>query len=114
MWRMIGVSTTGAMGFGISPVSGKSRVPLPAASTIAFIEVLLLLASSRSAESPRVNYSPPGAYGNFTPTLPHGQARRTAETVHGLEDRGTRRRSPGAFEHRRVGRDRRDRPRTRC
>jgi hypothetical protein len=25
------------MGFGISPVSGKSRVPLPAASTIALI-----------------------------------------------------------------------------
>ena len=30
---MIGVDTTGAKGFGISPVSGKCLVPLPAAST---------------------------------------------------------------------------------
>src|SRR4028119_2123997 len=37
MCSMIGVFTTGAMGLGVSPVSGKSRVPLPAASTIAFI-----------------------------------------------------------------------------
>src|SRR5215211_4093775 len=37
MCSMIGVSTTGAMGLGISPVSGKSLVPLPAASAIAFI-----------------------------------------------------------------------------
>jgi hypothetical protein len=36
MWPMMGVFTTGARGFGISPVSGKSLVPLPAASTIAF------------------------------------------------------------------------------
>src|SRR3712207_8855894 len=36
MCSMIGVSTTGAMGLGISPVSGKSLVPLPAASAIAF------------------------------------------------------------------------------
>jgi hypothetical protein len=33
---MIGLPTTGAIGLGISPVSGKSRVPLPAAKTIAF------------------------------------------------------------------------------
>src|ERR671921_1009216 len=37
MCSMIGVFTTGAMGLGISPVSGKSLVPLPAASAIAFI-----------------------------------------------------------------------------
>jgi hypothetical protein len=33
---MIGLPTTGAIGLGISPVSGKSLVPLPAAKTIAF------------------------------------------------------------------------------
>jgi hypothetical protein len=33
----MGVSTTGAMGLGISPVSGKSRVPFPAANTLALI-----------------------------------------------------------------------------
>ena len=37
MCSMIGVFTTGAMGLGISPVSGKSLVPLPAARAIAFI-----------------------------------------------------------------------------
>src|ERR687894_112931 len=37
MCSIMGVSTTGAMGLGISPVSGKSLVPLPAASAIAFI-----------------------------------------------------------------------------
>src|SRR5215210_724885 len=37
MWPMMGVSTTGARGLGISPVSGKRRVPLPAASAMAFI-----------------------------------------------------------------------------
>lgn len=36
MCWIIGLSTTGAMGLGISPVSGRSRVPLPAAKTIAF------------------------------------------------------------------------------
>src|SRR5919199_6046848 len=39
MCSIMGVSTTGAMGLGISPVSGKSLVPLPAASAIAFIYV---------------------------------------------------------------------------
>ena len=39
MCCIIGLSATGARGFGIAPVSGKSLVPLPAARTIAFIEV---------------------------------------------------------------------------
>src|SRR4028119_1625575 len=40
MWPMMGVSTTGARGFGISPVRGKRRVPLPAASAMAFMRWL--------------------------------------------------------------------------
>src|SRR4028119_2081523 len=34
---MMGLPATGAMGLGMSAVSGKSLVPLPAARTIAFI-----------------------------------------------------------------------------
>src|SRR5215210_7166361 len=34
-----GLPATGAIGFGITPVSGKSLVPLPAARTIAFISL---------------------------------------------------------------------------
>src|ERR671917_2609423 len=33
----MGLPATGAIGFGITPVSGKSLVPLPAANTIAFM-----------------------------------------------------------------------------
>src|SRR4028119_2434983 len=55
MWPMMGVSTTGARGFGISPVKGKRRVPLPAASAIAFIFCLPFPA----LVSPRVPALPP-------------------------------------------------------
>src|SRR5215210_6359082 len=46
MCSMIGVFTTGAMGLGISPVSGKSLVPLPAARAIAFIRLSLAVLQS--------------------------------------------------------------------
>src|ERR671929_9724 len=89
MWRIMGVSTTGAIGLGISPVSGKSLVPLPAASTIALIGGYSSLASSRAARSPYINYILFGACGNFTTTLPYSQARRTLKALHGLEDGGS-------------------------
>src|SRR3982751_1763390 len=106
MWRMMGVFATGAMGFGTSPVSGKSLVPLPAASTIALIGGYLFLASPRAAESPCINYILSDAHANFTTTLPHGQAQRTFKALHILEDRRARRCSPRAFERRRADRSR--------
>ena len=36
-----GLPATGAIGFGITPVSGKSLVPFPAAKTIAFMSTYL-------------------------------------------------------------------------
>src|SRR5918911_1285188 len=94
MCSIIGVFTTGAMGLGISPVSGKSLVPLPAARAIAFISVSL------SAKPYPVLYIPYRAYEHSTPALPLGQVRRTHEALHGLEDRGPRRRPARAEEHR--------------
>src|SRR5919202_1891806 len=40
MCWIMGLPATGAMGLGITPVNGKSRVPLPAARTIAFMKNL--------------------------------------------------------------------------
>src|SRR3954463_10877183 len=37
MWAITGRSSTGTIGFGISKVSGRRRVPRPAARTMAFI-----------------------------------------------------------------------------
>src|SRR5215211_8537135 len=99
---MIGVFTTGAKGLGISPVSGKSLVPLPAARAIAFIGL------SRSAKYSSVFYIPSRACEHSTPALPLGQVRRTPEALHGLEDRGSRRRAARAQEHRRADRGRRE------
>src|SRR5215210_8287986 len=107
MCSIIGVFTIGARGFGTSPVSGESRFPLPAASTTALIEVR----PSPAAETPHINYILSDAHGNTTSALSLGQARRTPEAVHGLEDRWPRRRAPGAFERGRAHRGRRDRPR---
>src|SRR5215210_5566557 len=92
MCSMIGVFTTGAMGLGISPVSGKSLVPLPAARAIAFINISL------SAKVCLVLYIPYRAHEHSTPALPLGQVRRTPETLHGLEDRRPRRRPARAKE----------------
>src|SRR5918993_2487392 len=86
MCSMIGVFTTGAMGLGISPVSGKSLVPLPAARAIAFIDLSL----HRCAKNSSVLYIPSRACEHSTPALPFGQVRRTLEALHGLEDRGAR------------------------
>src|SRR5919199_4900831 len=110
---MMGVPAPGAIGFGPSPVRGKSRFPLPAASTIAFIGGYLFLAPPRAAESPCINYILSDARANFTTTLSRGQAQRTFKALHGLEDRGACRRSLGAFERRRADRGRQDRPRAR-
>src|ERR671913_2412420 len=109
MCSMIGVFTTGAMGLGISPVSGKSLVPLPAAKAIAFIDILL----ARSAKPLSVLYILSRACEHSTPALPLGQVRRTLEALHGLEDRGPRRRPAGAEERRRVDRSRRESARAR-
>src|SRR5918912_971433 len=98
MCWIIGVFTTGAMGLGISPVSGKSLVPLPAARAIAFIRFSL------SAKPNSVHYIPYRAHEHSTPALPLGQVRRTPEALHGLEDRWPRRRPPRAEEHRRPDR----------
>src|ERR687894_1163449 len=92
MCSMIGVSTTGAMGLGISPVSGKSLVPFPAASAIAF--------TRPPATRPPLLYIQPRARKHFTPALPYGQVRRAPETLHGVEDRWARRRPAGARERR--------------
>src|SRR5215218_3692600 len=69
IWRIMGVSTTGAMGLGISPVSGKSLVPLPAARTIALTEGR----PSRTAKSLPVLYILLDAQGDFTTILPHAK-----------------------------------------
>src|ERR671912_1113216 len=103
MCSMIGVFTTGAIGLGISPVSGKSLVPLPAARAIAFIYLSL----ARSAKHSSVLYIPSHACQHSTPALPLGQVRRTLEALHGLEDRGPCRRPAGAEERRRADRSRR-------
>src|ERR687889_560802 len=92
IWRIMGVSTTGAMGLGISPVSGKSLVPLPAARTIALTEGR----PSRTAKSLPVLYILLDAQGDFKSILPPGQVRRALESFLGLEDGGPRRRSSGA------------------
>src|SRR4028118_199570 len=107
MCSMIGVFTTGAMGLGISPVSGKSLVPLPAASAIAFT------AGLPSAERPLVLYILLCACEHFTPALPLGQVRRTPEALHGLENRGSRRRPAGAPQRRGAGRGHREGPKSR-
>src|SRR5215210_8221584 len=99
---MIGVFTTGAIGLGISPVSGKSLVPLPAARAIAFIDLSL----ARSAGHSWVLYIPSRACEHSTPALPFGQVRRTLEALHGMEDRGSRRRPARARERRRADRSR--------
>src|SRR5918993_2602719 len=109
MCSMIGVFTTGAMGLGISPVSGKSLVPLPAAKAIAFIDILL----SRSAKPLSVLYILSRACEHSTPALPLGQVRRTLEALHGLEDRGSRGRPARAKERRRADRSHREGRRTR-
>src|SRR5919112_6529565 len=103
---MMGVSATGARGFGIWPVKGKSLVPLPAASTIALTRDRPFPASPRTAGSPPINYILSNAQRNFTTALPHGQVRRTFEALHGLENRGSRRGSSGAFKRRRSDRGR--------
>src|SRR5919202_3775535 len=95
---MIGVFTTGAMGLGISPVSGKSLVPLPAARAIAFIDI------SRSAKPVWVLYIPYRAHEHSTPALPLSQVRRTLEALYGLEDRRPRRRPARAEQRRGVDR----------
>src|SRR5215203_3065054 len=106
MCSMIGVFTTGAMGLGISPVSGKSLVPLPAARAIAFISVSL------SAKSYSVLYIPYRAHEHSTPALPLGQVRRTPEALHSLEDRRPRRRPARAQDGRRPDLSHREGPRT--
>src|ERR671916_2832030 len=100
MCSMIGVFTTGAIGLGISPVSGKSLVPLPAARAIAFIGLSL----ARSAKHTSVFYIPSRACEHSTPALPFGQVRRTLEALHSLEDRGSRRRPARAQERPRADR----------
>src|SRR5919199_5358961 len=109
MWWMIGVFATGAMGLGISPVSGKSLVPLPAASTIALMEGCPFPGPARAADCHCINYILPDARRNFTTPLPRRQAQRTLKALHSLEDWRSRRRSLRAFEHRRADRSRRDR-----
>src|SRR5215204_5007832 len=106
---MIGVFTTGAIGLGISPVSGKSLVPLPAASAIAFIGLSLTC----SAKHLSVFYIPSRACEHSTPALPFGQVRRTLEALYGMEDRGPRRRTARARERRRADRSHRKGRRTR-
>src|SRR5215210_8823697 len=98
MCSIMGVFTTGAMGLGISPVSGKSLVPLPAARAIAFISVSLY------AKVLFVLYIPFRAHEHSTPALPLGQVRRALETLHRLEDRRPRRRPARAKERGRVDR----------
>src|SRR5215210_9543017 len=109
MCSMIGVFTTGAIGFGISPVSGNSLVPLPAASAIAFISLSL----ASSAKPFLVLYIPSRAREHSTPALPLGQIRRTPEALHGLEDRGSRRRPARAEERTGFDLSRRESPRAR-
>src|SRR3954451_13950013 len=106
MCSMIGVFTTGAMGLGISPVSGKSLVPLPAARAIALIDI------SRSAKPVWVIYITYRAPEHSTPALPLGQVRRTLEALHGLEDRRPRGRPARAKKRRRVGLGHGNSPRT--
>src|ERR687885_2069259 len=96
MCSIMGVSTTGAMGLGISPVSGKSLVPLPAASAIAFTDY------SPSARRTFVLYIQPRACEHFTPALPLGQVRRASKALHGVEDRRPRRRPTRAQRRRRA------------
>src|SRR3712207_8078540 len=105
MCSIMGVSTTGAIGFGSWPVRGKSLVPLPAASTIALTGVCSPPAVSRAAKNVRINYILADARRNSTTTLPYSQDQRTPKTVHVLEDRRSRRRSSGTFELRRADRD---------
>src|SRR5215212_2794606 len=106
MCSMIGVFTTGAMGLGISPVSGKSLVPLPAARAIAFIRISL----ARSAKPLPVLYILSRAYGHSTLAFPLGQVRGTLEALHGLEDRGSCRRPARAKKRRRADRSFRESP----
>src|SRR5918997_4999851 len=99
---IMGVFTTGAMGLGISPVRGKSLVPLPAARAIAFTDL------SPSAKRPSVLYIPSRAYEHFTPALPLGQVRRAPEALHGMEDRGSGRRPARTPERRGADRSHRE------
>src|SRR3954469_25802082 len=53
MCAMTGRSSTGTIGFGISNVSGRRRVPRPAARTMAFMRRVNLAESARGLENAR-------------------------------------------------------------
>src|ERR687894_801102 len=73
MWPMIGVSTTGARGFGISPVRGKRRGALPAAGPLGLLCPLpisvLVSSSSAAVRAARENGVPVTVLGGGTNVL---------------------------------------------
>src|SRR5918997_934640 len=73
MWPMIGVSTTGARGFGISPVRGKRRGALPAAGPLGLLCPLpisvLVSSSSAAGRAARENGVPVTVLGGGTNVL---------------------------------------------